>query len=179
MQPNVIQFFFALSFFAVIGVAMASGDHPGGHEPDNYAEIGTPGSNAAVDRTVSIEMNDEMRFVPDNITVKQGETIRFLLKNVGKIEHEFVLGTEKDLQAHYEMMQKYPEMEHQDPSMVRVDPDKVGEVVWHFTRAGKIDFACLMPGHFEAGMKGAVSVLTPVVTGDRKAIDDSRSGHQH
>lgn len=99
-----------------------------------------------------------MRYIPDHLTVKQGETIKFVLKNSGAFDHEFVLGTEEELLEHYERMQKTPEMEHKDPNQVRVAPGQVGEIVWHFTKAGKVDFGCLMPGHYDAGMKGIVEV---------------------
>ncbi len=128
------------------GVAFASGNHSGGHEHGHdAAAIGQPGMPAMVDRTVHIDMDDEMRYIPDHLTVKQGETIKFVLKNSGAIDHEFVLGTEEDLMKHYEQMQKAPEMEHEDPNQVRVAPGQAGEVVWHFTKAGKVDFGCLMP----------------------------------
>jgi uncharacterized cupredoxin-like copper-binding protein len=102
-----------------------------------------------------------MRFSPSQVTVKQGETIRFVVKNSGQLKHEFVLGTEKALKEHYEVMKKFPEMEHADPNMVTVAPGKTGEVVWTFTRSGTVDFACLQPGHYDAGMKGVVSVSAP------------------
>ena len=92
------------------------------------------------------------------LSVRQGETVRFVVKNSGKVKHEMVLGTEKELKEHYELMKKNPEMEHDEPNMVTLAPGKTGEIVWQFTRAGKVDFACLQPGHYDAGMKGAVSV---------------------
>ncbi len=163
MKSVTIQFLLYFSLSVLAGVALASGNHHGGHKQGNDdAGIGQPGVNSNVDRTVEIEMNDEMRYVPDHLIVKQGETIRFLLKNVGEIEHEFVLGTPKELMEHYEMMKKFPEMEHEDANQVRVAPGQVGEVVWQFTNSGKIDFGCLMPGHYESGMKGAVSVETAI-----------------
>ena len=103
-------------------------------------------------------MTDTMRFNPSSIRVKQGDTIRFVVKNSGQLKHEFVLGTEKELKEHYEVMKKFPEMEHADPNMVTVAPGKTGDVIWRFTKAGRVDFACLQPGHYDAGMKGAVSV---------------------
>ena len=92
------------------------------------------------------------------VNVKKGETIKFVVKNSGKIKHEMVLGSMKELKEHGEMMKKMPEMEHADANQVTLDPGKTGELVWQFTKAGKFDFACLQPGHFEAGMKGKVAV---------------------
>lgn len=152
----LLYLFYAIAF---PGMLLASGNHSGGHEHGNdVAAIGEPGMPAMVDRTVYIDMNDEMRYSPDHLNVKQGETIKFVLHNSGEIDHEFVLGTEKELKEHYEQMKKSPEMEHEDPNQVRVAPGQAGEVVWHFTTSGKVDFGCLMPGHYDAGMKGTVEV---------------------
>ena len=120
--------------------------------------IGKPGNPAKANQSVSVEMSDDMKFSPTNVRVRRGETIRFIVHNSGKVKHEFVLGTEKALKEHYEMMKKFPEMEHADPNMVTVAPGETGEVVWTFTKSGQVDFACLQPGHYEAGMKGRISV---------------------
>lgn len=122
------------------------------------AAVGKPGDPAKVTRAVEVEMNDEMRFQPASIQVKRGETIRFIVRNTGKLKHEMVLGTIKELKEHAELMRKFPEMEHADPNQVVVEPGKTGELVWQFTRAGTFDFACLVPGHYEAGMVGKVQV---------------------
>lgn len=135
--------------------AMAAGNHAGGHGPD---AIGKPGVASKVTRTVVVDMTDDMRFHSSNIAVKQGETIRFVAKNSGKVKHEMVLGTLKDLKDHYEVMKKNPEMEHAENNMVTVAPGKSGEIIWQFTKTGKVDFACLQPGHYDAGMKGLVIV---------------------
>jgi uncharacterized cupredoxin-like copper-binding protein len=99
-----------------------------------------------------------MRFTSADIAVKQGETIRFVVQNSGKVKHEMVLGTEKELKEHYEEMKKNPEMEHADDNQVTVQPGKTGEIIWQFTKTGKVNFACLQVGHFDAGMKGVVMV---------------------
>jgi uncharacterized cupredoxin-like copper-binding protein len=132
-------------------------DHAHGHG-DHGASIGEPGDPAKATRTVEVDMTDAMRFNPASVRARQGETIRFVIRNSGRLKHEFVLGTEKALKAHYELMKKFPEMEHDDPSMVTVPPGGTGEVVWRFTQAGKVQFACLQPGHYDAGMKGQVQV---------------------
>lgn len=127
------------------------------HE-DHASALGKPGDPAKIDRTVEIIMSDTMRYSPSRIPVKKGETIRFVLKNEGKLKHEMVLGTIRELKEHAAMMQKMPEMEHADPNMIGVEPGKTGELVWQFTKSGKFDFACLQPGHYEAGMKGKIAV---------------------
>ncbi|KJS02318.1 MAG: hypothetical protein VR65_05805 [Desulfobulbaceae bacterium BRH_c16a] len=179
MKAKMILFLFYFYLTALTGVALAAGNHPGVHGHGNDG-AGKPGVVSEVDRTVEIEMNDAMRFIPDKLTVKQGETIKFVVKNVGEMEHEFVLGTEKELMEHSEQMKQHTEMAHEDPNMIRVAPGQVGEVVWRFTSKGKIDFACLIPGHYEDGMKGAVSVVTDGASASaRKTTGDSQKGHQH
>lgn len=103
-------------------------------------------------------MADTMRFTPADVVVKRGETVKFLVHNDGKVLHEMVLGTAQELKAHAELMRKFPEMEHSEPSMAHVKPGTDGEIVWQFTKVGEFQFACLLPGHFEAGMVGSVTV---------------------
>lgn len=122
------------------------------------AALGQPGRPEKATRTVDISMSDAMRFTPSSIVVKQGETIRFRVKNEGRLKHELVLGSLDELKAHAETMARFPEMEHDDPNAVTVEPGKTAELVWHFTKAGNFDFACLVPGHFEAGMQGKIAV---------------------
>ena len=95
------------------------------------------GRSWKVTRTIEVEMNDAMRFKPDNIQVRRGETIRFLVRNTGKVKHEMVLGTIKELKEHAGMMRKFPGMAHADPNQVSVDPGMTGELVWQFTKAGR------------------------------------------
>ena len=146
----------ALSAAILTSTAIAGGNHADDHgEAD---ATGQPGKATKVNRIVTVDMSDTMRFEPASIAVKRGETIKFIVKNSGKIKHEMFLGTEKELTEHYEVMKKNPEMEHADANQVTVQPGKSGEIIWQFTKAGKIDFACLQPGHYDAGMKGAVNV---------------------
>jgi uncharacterized cupredoxin-like copper-binding protein len=141
----------AIPVIMLAASAMAHSDH-------GSDAIGKPGTASKVTRTVTIDMTDDMKFHSSLIDVKQGETIKFVAKNAGKVKHEMVLGTEKDLRDHAELMKKNPEMEHAEANMVTVAPGKSGEIIWQFTKSGKVDFACLQPGHYEAGMKGAVNV---------------------
>jgi uncharacterized cupredoxin-like copper-binding protein len=154
LRPYTLTAFGAFA----IASAYAAGNHAGGHGHDADAAIGKPGAASKATRTIKVDMTDNMRFTPANIDVNQNETVRFIVTNSGKIKHELVLGTEKELKEHYEVMKKNPEMEHADPNMVTLAPGKTGEVVWQFTKAGRVDFACLQPGHYDAGMKGAVNV---------------------
>ena len=137
--------------------------------------VGEPGMAAQATRTVAVDMTDNMRFTPAEIAVKQGETVRFVVKNSGAVKHELVLGTPEELKEHYAMMLKMPGMEHADDNMVSVAPGQTGEIVWRFTKAGKVDFACLQPGHYDAGMKGLVDVAQ---TGG-VSKPEGHGGHKH
>jgi uncharacterized cupredoxin-like copper-binding protein len=121
-------------------------------------EWGIAGDAHAVKRTITLAMSDHMRFTPDTIDVKQGETIRLVLKNTGKVTHELVIGTKKELDAHAALMVKFPDMEHDEPYMAHVAPGKTNQLLWNFNRAGTFDFACLIPGHYQAGMVGRINV---------------------
>ena len=162
------------------GAAMAHGDddHKAGgaakHE-DHASALGKPGDAKKVSRTVAITMSDSMRFSPTSVSAKKGETIRFVLKNEGKLKHEMVLGTIAELKEHAALMVKFPQMEHADPNQASVEPGKTGELIWQFTKAGTFDFACLQAGHYEAGMKG--QVLVAGTAGAAKA--DGHAKHKH
>jgi len=119
---------------------------------------GIAGKPAQATRTVTIDMTDAMRFTPDQLTIKEGDTVRFVVKNRGRMLHEMVIGTPAELAKHAAMMAKFPNMEHDAPYMVHVDPGKTGEIVWTFNRAGQFEFACLIAGHYEAGMRGTLTV---------------------
>lgn len=145
-----------LSIFAAAGLMTATLAFA--HDENTHAAYGEPGDPKAVKRTVTIVMNDQMRFQPASVTAQRGETIKFVVKNAGEIKHELVLGTIEELREHAALMQKFPEMEHDEPNAVTVEPGKTGELIWKFANAGTFDFACLVPGHFEAGMRGRVQV---------------------
>lgn len=119
---------------------------------------GIAGEAKASTRTVEFRMTDQMRFTPDRLEVRQGDTLKLVLKNDGKLMHEFVLGTKKELDEHAALMMKFPSMEHDEPYMAHVAPGKTGQIVWTFNRAGSFDFACLIAGHYQAGMVGKIIV---------------------
>lgn len=127
---------------------------------DPMASIGKAGDASKVSRTISVEMRDNMRFTPEAITVRRGETVRFLVKNAGQIPHEFNLGTAADFKAHAVQMQKAPQMAHGGANVADVAPGKTAELVWQFAEAGSVDIACLYPGHYAAGMKGTIQVVS-------------------
>lgn len=134
---------------------------------------GIAGDAKAAKRTVELVMSDNMRFTPDKIEVKQGDTVKFVVKNSGKVMHEIVIGTKTVLDEHAALMVKFPKMEHDEPYMSHVAPGKVGELVWTFNRPGEFDFACLIAGHYQAGMVGKIKV---VAAGKG---DSHGTGHKH
>lgn len=157
---------FAFAGLVALGVnapvALAHGGHGSAKAFDASRVEDTPYGRAAdpkkATRTVRISMNDRMTFTPSTLEVKRGETVRFIVRNQGKVLHEMVLGTPEELTRHAELMRKFPEMEHDDPNMVHVKPGAAGELAWTFDKVGTFGFACLIPGHFEAGMSGKVVV---------------------
>ncbi|QJC57270.1 Plastocyanin [Polaromonas vacuolata] len=152
-------FLATLAIASLSSGALAAGNHAGGHDAGHgESAIGKPGVVAKVTRTITVEMSDSMRYTPSDIQAKKGETIRLLVKNTGKVKHEMSLGSEKYLLAHLEEMKKFPGMEHDEPGKLTLAPGTEGEIIWQFSKAGTVNFACLMPGHYEAGMKGQVKV---------------------
>lgn len=129
------------------------------HENHRHASFsaGEPGDPKKPARTIEIAMS-EMDYEPSRIAVKRGEQIRFVLRNVGKEDHEFLLATTKENLAHAEVMKKHPHMEHGDPNGVRLAPSKTAEILWKFTKAGTFEFSCLIPDHRDYGMVGHVTV---------------------
>ena len=119
---------------------------------------GIAGDAKNVKRTIVVKMTDDMRFTPNKMDAKLGETVRFQAMNDGKVMHEFVIGTKKNNTEHAEMMMKFPKMEHDEPYMAHVKPGTKGEIVWQFNRAGTFEVACLIAGHYQAGMVGTLIV---------------------
>jgi putative spermidine/putrescine transport system substrate-binding protein len=128
------------------------------NQGQSASTIGQPGNRSQVSRTINVTMSDTMRFSPDHIEVKTGETVRFVLQNQGKLRHELVFGEPDALRRHAAMMQMMPDMQHSGPNMASLAAGERGELIWKFTRAGSVAFACLQSGHLEAGMRGAVAV---------------------
>jgi len=148
----------ALALFCA-ATAHAHGDAPhGGPVKKEQKAWGIAGDVRPGLRTVRIRMLDAMRFTPDHIVVQEGETLRLVITNTGAVKHELVIGTPEELQAHAAMMAAHPDMQHEEPYMAHVPPKKNGELVWTFNRAGDFAFACLIAGHYQAGMVGTVKV---------------------
>jgi uncharacterized cupredoxin-like copper-binding protein len=163
----------ALTLPFVASVALAGGGHKGGH---GHFEFGAPGDPGEVDRTVQVALED-VYFEPESIKVEAGETIRFILANNGELVHEFNIGTPQMHAEHQEEMQMMVDhgvlnpdninyemmkmemadgttMEHDDPNSVLLEPNGTAEIVWTFTEPMELEFACNIPGHYDAGMAG-------------------------
>jgi len=176
---------FVLVLGALPGLSMAAGDHQedhrhgAGHGPEvghtkpqqasaagmhdmsherHESDAGRPGDPSEVSQTIEVTMDDTMRFSPDELKFKAGETVRFVVRNSGKIRHEMVIGSAEELKEHAEMMRRSPAMQHAEPNMVSLAPGEHGEVVWKFVKPGDYRFSCLVPGHLEAGMTGEIEV---------------------
>ena len=162
MQFRLITLASATGALALSTVLAVAGPNTAGHSHKSFA-AGEPGdpTQPAV-RTVEVTMQEtgdaKMLFVPDHIEVKRGEQVKFVLKNVGKVDHEFMLDSPSNNAKHKIAMEKNPDMEHDDPNGKRINPDGSSEIVWRFTKPGTFEFACLMPGHYESGMRGTLVV---------------------
>lgn len=163
---NRIQALVGAALIGVSAAAAADGVHHGkkgaATARKEAKEWGIASDAFAARRTIEIAMTDNMRFTPERIDVRQGETVRLVVRNTGKVMHELVLGTKKSLDEHAALMARFPKMEHDEPYMTHVAPGKAGEIVWTFTQPGEFDFACLVAGHYQAGMVGKVKVAAVV-----------------
>jgi uncharacterized cupredoxin-like copper-binding protein len=150
----------ALALASLAGSALASGNHAGGH--GEKLAVGEPGDKTKATQTIRVTMKEtddgKMIFQPAVIKVRKGQTVKISLKNAGGTDHEFVLDQEDKIMEHKAIMEKFPEMEHADPNSIRLAAGASGEIVWKFSNDGEFKFACLIPGHYEAGMHGDVSV---------------------
>lgn len=165
---RALQCLSVAGFVAATSVAFAHGEaeHAAtGPVKKDQKPWGIAGDAKAAKRTIDIRMTDNMRFSPDNIEIRQGETVRFRHMNKGAVMHEFVLGTKAELDEHAALMKRFPNMEHDEPYMAHVPPGKQGEIVWTFNQPGEFDFACLLPGHYEAGMVGKIRVIARTKNG--------------
>lgn len=135
--------------------------------PANLEQVetsfGQTGSPLHISKTINVTMSDQMRFHPGNITVKVGQTIKFIVKNDGETLHEMVIGSTEDLKKHAALMARFPNMEHSEPYMAHADEGQTAEIIWTFTKPGTFEYGCLVPGHYEAGMHGTVTVIREIV----------------
>ena len=166
-----------------LGIAGAQAD-PSGHGGDHHGSghatsFGKPGDPAKVDRTIEVVAKG-LDYGIDKLQFRAGETVRFVVTNESELVHDFTIGDAATQKAHREEMMKMMdqggmasgEMKHDDTNAVFLRPGETKELVWTFTESGTLEYACNVPGHYEAGMKG------PIVVADSGASSSSASeGH--
>jgi uncharacterized cupredoxin-like copper-binding protein len=146
---------------AVLATGVAMTTPASAHEDHGRFSAGEPGDPNKPARIVEVRMfegSGKMGFEPARIEVRRGEQVRFVLRNDGEEDHEFILATVPENRRHAEVMKKNPDMEHDDPNGKRVLPHGNGEIIWRFTKRGQFEFACLIPGHYDKGMFGRIIV---------------------
>jgi uncharacterized cupredoxin-like copper-binding protein len=155
----------ALAVVTLLSANAWAGEGPSGHshshghgETFSAGEPGNPKKPARIVQVTMGESDGKMLFVPARLEVRKGDQIKFVLRNNGELDHEFVLASTADNLKHAEAMKKNPGMVHEEPNGRQLAPKKAGEIVWKFTRTGEFEYACLIPGHREAGMTGTIVV---------------------
>ncbi|MCV2891315.1 cupredoxin domain-containing protein [Ruegeria aquimaris] len=153
----------ALAIMLAPTLALAGGTHSGGHGHQEGMAVGKPAETSPT-RTVKVVMKEDYEgenvyiFDQKELIFSAGETVRLHIVNEGEEVHEFVMDTMHANAEHKEMMARFPEMEHDDPNAVRLEPGEEAEILWTFANPGTFEFACLLPGHYEGGMHGALVV---------------------
>lgn len=160
-RPMILALFLALP--PVTSLAADEGHHHDQHDMEQMhggvgTTLGQPGNAHEITRTVTITVDDSLRYSPDSITVKPGETVRFFIKNEGGMTHEMVIGSMDELRAHAEMMRNMPDMKHTGPNMASIKPGKRSAIIWRFDKPGTAYFGCLISGHLEGGMVGRINI---------------------
>ena len=150
----------ALAIAVAPGPTLAAGSHGGGHK----MALGEPAHHKPT-RTIEIIMREDYEsdlpfiFEPKELVFEAGETVRLRITNKGDQVHEFVMDTVESNAEHKVLMERFPEMEHDDPNAVRLEPGKQADILWTFgDKPGVFQFACLLPGHFEGGMHGPLII---------------------
>ncbi len=158
---KILKFIVASAVLAGSGTAFSHGNQshaPAGTVVKEQKAWGIAGDASNAQRTITLNMTDDMRFAPNYFSVKKGETVRLRVVNQGEIMHEVVLGSKATLDEHAQMMLKFPGMEHAEPYMAHVAPGTSEDLVWNFNRTGQFDFACLIAGHYQSGMTGTFTI---------------------
>lgn len=148
------RIFYLLVFIFPISV-FAEGTHNHNHHDHHHeSPAGKPGEMNAIEKTIKVDLLDSMRFNFGNEPqIRAGETIKFVVNNLGKLPHEFSIGTEDEHKQHRTMMRKHPNMKHVDGNTITVPPGETKTIIWTFGKLDAVMVACNIPGHFEAGMK--------------------------
>lgn len=178
-QKKLTATILSATFSAAIAItsshALAGAGHSGDH--GSKMSIGEAGNAADVDQVIEVKMYDNY-YEPEKLDIKKGQTVRFVVKNLGELVHEFNIGTAAMHAAHQEEMEMMVEhgmlepdkinhdmmkmdmgngpMEHNDPNSILLEPNKDGEIIWRFSEDAKLEFACNIPGHYDSGMMGNI-----------------------
>ena len=167
----------ALALVAGLGVAVAvmvlsGGQHgPGMHSAEGAGTsptatagaaatgVGGPADAAEASRTIEVTALDSMTFEPAAISVGSAEVVTFVVTNAGEVAHEFTLGDAAMQEEHAAAMAHIPEgMAHAFPNSVALQPGETKRLTWRFLQPGTLEYACHEPGHYDAGMRGTMTV---------------------
>ena len=161
---------FILIFFIIPNILFAS----------SMKMIGEKGKLSEVNRTVEIKMYDNY-FEPNEIKIKKGETIKFIVSNYGELVHEFNIATKEmhikhqpemmkmveheilladriDKEKMKEMAKKDHSMAHSHSNSVLLEPNQSAELIWKFSSDKNLEAACNVPGHYEVGMVANIKI---------------------
>ena len=162
--------FVSLLALGFSGASFAAGSDDHGHSKEKSTEghddgghkmsaVGMPAKTGDATKTITVDLLDTMKFNFSYLDdIKKGDIVKFVVMNKGKITHEFGIGSIEEQTAHRKMMQSMPGMKHEDGATVSVEPGKSKEIVWQFMGDSTVQFACNVPGHFEAGMHAVVEL---------------------
>lgn len=144
------------------------------------ATVGSVGKASEVSRTIDVVMMDNY-YEPEKIDIKAGETVRFKVANKGTLVHEFNIGTADMHKGHQQEMLMMIQhgiikggtlnremmkmdmgngqtMEHNDPNSVLLASGETAEIIWTFPSDAELEFACNVPGHYQSGMVGDITI---------------------
>jgi uncharacterized cupredoxin-like copper-binding protein len=152
----------ALVATLLISITALASEGPPGQHHDHSFSAGKPCDTtkppSRIVQVTMIESDGKMLFLPNAVEVKKDEQVKFMLRNNGELDHEFILATTAENLKHAETMRKNPDMEHDDANGKRLAPKQTDQIVWKFSKAGDFEYSCLIPGHREAGMIGTIVV---------------------
>jgi len=138
---------------------MKQGHHSMNHGHHMGSACGEPAKLEEVTKTIHLDAADEMKFnFKQELKIKKGDVVKFVVTNTGKINHEFSIGNESEQEKHRAMMRNMPDMVHEDGNSITVKPGETKELIWKFHGDPKVVFACNIPGHSEAGMMHRMTV---------------------
>lgn len=169
--------------WAATGHAHGERDAHAHGAPGQHADPAAGPTALVVSRSITVRMDDQMRFTPASIDVKAGETIRFVVQNAGQVEHEMVLGSAAEIREHAQAMKQgtghHDDHSHGTGAAITVAAGGQGELVVKFDQATTLEMACLIPGHYEAGMRGTVKVSQALSQPAARRAEHDHSTHRH